>query len=302
MVIDISDINKSIFSNPEAFVRSTDGEYYARVQALADHIASHRNERPIVLLSGPSGSGKTTTAMMIEKILDGRDFETHTLSMDNFFRSLSTSEFERAARGEMDLESPARIDIDLLNDALSKIIACQKVEIPRYDFKRAARVPGEPLCRRPGEIIILEGIHALNPDVVTIPDENTERIYISVRTRVSTDSTIAHPSMIRLMRRMIRDRRGRGRTLEETFGMYPLVDEGEKRYIMPYKHRSTFDVDTFIAYELNVYKSFLHESLPSSPCFDDLREVLEHTDALDEKYVPKTSLIREFIGNGQFKY
>ena len=303
MILTSTGINEEIRRNPAGYVHAVDDAYSAQLCGIAKHIFDRRDRCPIILISGPSGSGKTTTAKMIEQFLDGWGCETHTVSMDNYFLPFSPQEMELVNQGKIDLESPARLDIPLLNSHIVKMINMEPVELPMYDFANSRRLTDRTLTRRPGELVILEGIHALNPAVITVPDTQTCRIYVSVRTRIQTDGLILHPEKIRLLRRMLRDRKNRGRSIADTLSMYDNVQLGENRYIMPYKHRRTFDVDTFIAYEAGVYKQFLMDELEKEkhdPRIADLVETLEHLDPVDAACVPETSLIREFIGGGQF--
>ena len=147
---------------------------------------------------------------------------------------------------------------------------------------------------------MLEGTHALNPDVVTVDPSKTLPVYVSVRTRVQTDGgEMIHPEYIRLMRRMIRDSLYRGRTFTQTAQMYKSVQEGENKYIMPYKHRSVFDIDTFIAYEINVYRDLILEGLRKEGLdkkIPQLEKMLSHALPLDKSAVPSNSLLREFLG------
>ena len=304
-IIDLPYINRKLADESKVFVLSADQEYYDKVVNVAEQIRDHRNERPIILLSGPSGSGKTTTARILEQILDKWGLETHALSMDNYFMPLTREQQALAARGELDLESPNRMDAPFLNEQLKKMVSGESVDLPVYDFKESRRIfPGRTLIRKPGELVIFEGIHALNPDVITIPDENTAKVYISVRTRVKSGGIVLHPAKIRLLRRMIRDKRCRNRSFEETIEMFPSVEKGESKYIMPHKYRASYELDTFIGYELNVYRSLLGDEFKvfeKSAQFEDLLNVLAETESMEEQKVPKTSLIREFIGNGQFE-
>ena len=216
-ILYLNDINRELTAAPAAFAARADAEYEARLQRLAQDIYAHREENPVILISGPSGSGKTTTALKLEKLLDSWGCETHTLSMDNYFHPFDEEQRQRAARGEIDLESPARVDADLLSRQLRDIIRRRPVRLPKYDFTTSQRVyPGAVLERRSGDLVILEGIHALNPDVVQIPDESSARLYISVRTRVADGGLVLHPAKIRLLRRMVRDRLYRSRSVEET--------------------------------------------------------------------------------------
>ena len=306
MNIEIARINQGIEESPAEYVKIVNMDYLYKLNSIVDEIEKNCQERPVILLAGPSGSGKTTTAMMIEKLLDERGHETHTISMDNYFCPLTEEEKRLSVLGKIDLESPARIDKELLNEQIAAIEKCQEVEIPRYNFKTSDREwSGRTIKRNKGEIVIFEGIHALNPDVITVPDSSIYKIYVSVRTRIINEDIILHPAMIRLMRRMIRDRNFRQRTPRETLNMFDNVEAGENKYIMPFKHRADFDVDTFMAYEMSVYKNDILKGLKElddAPELEDTIKVLEALDSIDKKDITPDSLICEFIGNGQFKY
>lgn len=306
MNIEINRINMGIDENPAEYVRSTNEAYYYQIEKIAKDIAENSSERPVVLLSGPSGSGKTTTALMVAKILGKLGFPTHTLSMDNYFMSLTSEEKELAALGKMDLESPSRIDKELLNEQIEAIQACKEVGIPKYNFADSRRDGVKmKFKRKEGELVIFEGIHALNPDVITFPDSKLCKLYVSVRTRITCGDIILHPSKVRLMRRMVRDRNFRSRSLRETMNMFHSVEAGENKYIMPYKHRSDYDIDTFMAYEMNAYRDTLMDGLREMSDISELADVtavMESLSPLDGKFIPKDSLIREFLGKGEFKY
>lgn len=299
-------INYEIKKSSQRFISSVNQRYCSHLFNIVDDISSHKNERPIILISGPSGSGKTTTALMIEKILDEMGLETHTFSMDNYFRPLSEEEQILAANGKMDLESPQRVDGEFLSTQLQAILDCEPIELPKYNFKTSSRVgSGKTFQRKPGELVILEGIHALNPDVISLQDDGLSKIYVSVRTRITHNQKILHPSKIRLMRRMIRDNKFRKRSFEETLKMFKNVEAGENLYIMPYKYRSTYDVDTFLDYEICAYRNLLIEefnNLSDNTIIQDIMTFLEHAAPIELSEIPRDSLICEFIGNGQFKY
>ncbi|MBR3421399.1 MAG: nucleoside kinase [Ruminococcus sp.] len=306
MNIEVTRINNGLTADPKGYVQAVNEEYQYQLERITENIISSRNDRPVILLSGPSGSGKTTTAFMIEKLLDEAGFETHTISMDNYFCPLTHEEKELAALGKMDLESPDRIDADLLNTQIEAINRGEEIEIPKYNFADSTREhSGLFLKRGKGELVIFEGIHALNPAVITVPDSKLIKLYVSVRTRVTCGDIILHPSKVRLMRRMIRDKNFRNRALRETMNMFHSVESGENKYIMPYKHRSDYDIDTFMAYELNAYRDSLIDQLRELSDFPELADVtavLEQLVPLDKKDISRDSLICEFIGQGQFKY
>lgn len=306
MNIEITRINDGIAEDPQKFITAANEDFMYRLEKIVKDIAERCDERPVILLSGPSGSGKTTTALMIGKLLSDLGHMTHTLSMDNYFCPLTEEEKALAALGKMDLESPARMDKELLNDQIEAISACREIEIPRYNFKTSSRESsGKTFLRNPGELVIFEGIHALNPDVITVPDSKISKIYVSVRTRVTCGDIILHPSRVRLLRRMIRDSKFRQRSLRETMNMFESVESGENKYIMPYKYRSDYDVDTFLPYEMSAYRTELMEQLREMsdvPELTETIEVLEKLAPLDGSLIPGDSLVCEFIGNGDFKY
>ena len=184
----LTDINQAMTASEDAMAQA-DQAFLEELEKVADAIRQTAVERPVILLAGPSGSGKTTTAFLLERFLDNWDTETHTISMDNFFSTMTPQQREMAAKGKLDLESPARVDIPYLNRQLQSIIACKPTWMPRYHFPTTTRMDQDwQLTRKPGELLLLEGIHALNPEVITIPEEMTVRIYVSVRTRVTNDA------------------------------------------------------------------------------------------------------------------
>ena len=306
MTHSVQELNRALCADAVGFVRAAEADYHRQLTAIADHIVAHRDTCPIVLISGPSGSGKTTTARMLEAELDRRGLETHTLSQDNYFRTNTPEEMRLREQGLLDLESPARVDEALLADQLQRIIACQEVELPVFDFRACeCRPSGVRFQRQPGEVVILEGIHVLNPAVVPLPENQTVRLYVSVRTRVEgTDGNLLHPRYVRLLRRMLRDVNQRGRSAEGTLSMFYSVEEGEQKYIMPYKHRSTFDVDTFCPYELAVYRGILPDevaALKDHPAMAGLLSLLTEVLPLEQTVVPATALIREFVGGSIYE-
>ena len=307
MLFHIAEGNARLARDAAAFIQEAEAAYDARLEEIAAYIRAHAATCPVVLLSGPSGSGKTTTAMMLEQKLDGWGCETHTLSMDNYFRTLTPAQRELLAEGQLDLESPERVDAPLLSAQLADIVAGRTVQVPRFDFKTHSRSDVTvPLTRKAGEVVILEGIHALNPSVVMLSDEQTVRLYVSVRTRLETaDGGVLHPKWLRLLRRMLRDTLYRGRRPADTLQIYEGVQRGEDAYIMPYKHRSTFDVDTFCPYEVNVYRRYLWDRLQPLADHEEvaaLLPVLAEAAPLDKELVPATALIREFIGDSVYHH
>lgn len=308
--IHISAINRKLSEEKTEFIRKCEEDYYLQVRTMADKIISCRETKPIILLSGPSGSGKTTTALKIEEYLDSIGVSTHTISMDDYFLPSDQTPQAVTETGEIDYESPYRLDIPLLNEHMMRIANCEEVMLPSFDFKNQKRVKGESIKITKGDLVILEGIHALNPDVTGLTQEFANCVYVSVRSRIQTASgACLHPCMIRLMRRIIRDKFFRARRPVDTLAMFNSVERGENLYIMPYKSRAEFNIDTFIPYEVSVYKSFLYDDLTkASETYDDfekfelIRNVLDELDEVSLDLVPENSLVREFIGGSSYEY
>ena len=294
--MELDTLNKYML-HPEDYMKETDENYQNQLEKIARDIYDNRFEKPIILLSGPSGSGKTTTAQKIEAYLDSWGVETHTMSMDNWFRSLTEEEKELKKQGLMDLESPNQVDHELLTKHLMQMIRMEEVQLPTFDFLTSSRVKEtRPFVRKPGELIIMEGIHTLNPDVVSLPKERTWRIYVSVESSYTYEGKTLEGPMIRLIRRMSRDQLHRGRTPEETNMMYDSVQNGEIRYIAPYKGTSDITLDSLMPYELCVYKDVLKELAESDdPRMEEIRWWLSKVEPLDRKYMTEQSLIWEFV-------
>ena len=280
-------------------------QHWAQLRTIAEEIAEHRRTCPIILLSGPSGSGKTITAMMLESILDGMGLETHTLSMDHYFKSITPEQLKLAEIGEFDLESPERVDIPFLNQQLKAIRDCEPVELPRYDFRISSRVPsGRILQRKPEALVILEGIHALNPSVITLSDHDAARCYVNVQTALRTDhDQLIPPTYVRLLRRMIRDLKYRKRSLTETIRMHHTVQVGEDTFITPYRSLAQYEVNTFLPYETFAYTAVLEqipEAVSIARTIPELKAILEEQVPFSLDWIPETALVREFIGGSVY--
>lgn len=302
----LDDINYQIKNNADKFIAFCEQEYDDRVEQIARSIADNSAIAPVVLISGPSGSGKTTTAMRLEALLDKWGYETHTISLDNYFRELDDKEFKLAKDGKLDLESPLRLDKDYLNMQIRCILDCISVDIPRYNFVTCKReFSGWTLKRRQGEIIIFEGTHALNPEVITVPDEECARLYVSIRSQFVHGTEQLRSKTIRLARRILRDTKCRDRDPLDTLNMFHSVNEGEREYIKPFMSRCNYSIDTIIPYEINIYRTLLPDVLSTLPQTDDvsgLIEMIAKAQPLDPSLVPHNSLMREFIGNSSLDY
>ena len=304
--INISQLNKSIQSDAMGFIKRSNDDYINKVALVAKSISENIEKKPLVLLSGPSGSGKTTTAFKISEELGKLGIESQVVSMDNYFipnKNIEEKNVPRDEEGNVDLESPYRLDIQLFQEHMKLMAECQTADVPIFDFVNQDYSGYTPLKRKPNEVIIIEGIHALNPEVTGDMSSRASCVYVSVRTRLKTKSgDLLHPSQVRLMRRLIRDRLFRGREFDDIFAMYKSVQRGENLYIMPHKHRADYDIDTFIDYETPVYKSIIYDELlhAEKTKYADLRAMtltyLHELEAIPSIFVPKSALIKEFIG------
>lgn len=301
--IPVKELN-NLAKNPGYLVALSEKNYADSISQAAERIYSRREKCPVVLISGPSGSGKTTTALRIARLLGFKGCKAHTISMDNYFMTLNSEERALAAEGKFDFESPSRLNKELFRRHIEALSRCEEIEIPSFDFAKQTSIPGNiTLKTAPGDIVIMEGIHALNPDVIGHSDEFTTRIYVSVRTRLEDENGLLHPSKIRLMRRLSRDKLYRGRSFSETMDFFKSVERGENLYIMPYKTRADFDIDTFIAYEPLVYRDILLSGLEQTSQiykdygdYADIERFLRQLSPLKKSVVPEKSLVREFIG------
>lgn len=301
----ISEINLKIKNSAEKFVLDSESAYSRQIEKCAEKIAQHKEFKPLVFLSGPSGSGKTTSAHRISDILK-TDYNTDSavISMDNYFRANSSENMPRLENGEIDLESPYCVNIPLFRKHMQYINECHEFEMPIFNFRKQAPDGSVPFCRKPEQVIIVEGIHALNPEVTGENDFSTN-IYVSVRTRLeNSEHEYLHPSKIRLLRRLIRDTKFRGREIPDVFDYFESVSRGEELYIMPFKNRADIDIDTFHEYEASVYKGLIYDNLlklgdnmSSNRNYNAIVKFLKELETISTELVTENSMIKEFIGD-----
>ena len=304
----LNEINEAIRSDPAAFAQRCDGVLAQKIADAARKIAAHRTESHVVLLSGPSGSGKTTAALKIEEQLKEMGIGTHTVSMDNYFKTLDPDTCPRNREGEIDYESPFFLDVDLLNRHFSLLDKGETIYIPKYEFARQMRsdVFTQPLRLGPDELAIFEGIHSLN-DIIVGKNPKAFKLYIAARSDiVDTDgSVIFDRSWIRLCRRLVRDFKFRGSDAAFTLKLWENVRRGERLYISPYKENADLMFDSSLALSASALKPFvvpLLEELPKGKyqVVEDILRGLDKIEALDEKHIPAKSLSREFIGGSPY--
>lgn len=275
-----------------------------QVTEIAAQIAERREQVRVVFIAGPSSSGKTTFSRRLSIQLLARGVSPFPLEMDNYFvdRELTP----RDENGDLDFESVDALDRDRLSVDLRRLSAGELVQIPHYDFKMGSSVPGQEIQLKSDEIIILEGIHGLNPALAAgVPPENTFRIYISALTQINLDrQNRVSTTDTRLIRRIVRDARERGYTAQQTIQRWESVRRGEKRYIFPYQENADVMFNSALVYELSALKPLIEPLLRQVPFgkpeYVEAKRLLAFLEwflPLDGDLIPDNSILREFIGN-----
>lgn len=305
MAYQLSDINAAVRRDPAGFMAECDDQFQRKVEHAADLIVSRMKESPVVLLSGPSGSGKTTTAGKIEQALERRGIETHTISMDDYFRTVDRRTAPRTPEGEIDLESPEMLDMALLDEHFTRLSRGESVLVPKFEFARQMRNDSEGRLLKLGrdELAIFEGIHALNTAITRRHPEAT-RVYISARSNILDGGQVCFKgTWMRLTRRAVRDYNFRGTDISGTLDLWDNVRRGEKLYISPYKNTAHLMFDSSLPYEVPVMASYARPMMAALPEENLRRHELEALIAAFEAFepidpgtVPPGSLLHEFIG------
>ncbi len=264
----------------------------------------------LVLLAGPSSSGKTTTSKRLAIQLMACGMHPHTLSTDNYFVNRVDTPLDE--NGEYDFECIEAMDTAFFRKQMDQLLNGEEVELPRYDFVSGERkFDGRKLKIGPGDVIILEGNHALNPILSQqIPDNKKYRIYVSTLTTIALDDHNFVPTEdIRVLRRLLRDYRYRGYTAIDTLRRYPSVTRGEEKWIYPFQETADATFNSALLYELNVIREqvmpILEQVDEREPEYSEasrLRKFLRYFTPVPARQVPPTSLIREFSGGSSFKY
>ena len=292
-------------NDPHELVRASEAYYNQQVLSAAHKIAINPEYR-FVLLCGPSASGKTTTAHKLKHRLMGYGAGARVVSMDDFFMGIQY--YPKLTDGEPDMESFECIDHDLLNDCFEELMKTGETNFPIFDFaqqKRSEKKHHVQLGKK--DILIMEGIHALNPEILSnIPQEKIFRIYVSVRTKFvdKKDKTILVPKDIRLTRRIVRDYNFRNYSPAQTLHSWVNVVAAERINIDRYRDDVDLKIDNTIDYEVCIWHRLLKGLLNSvqdgdydeHPQVERIFEALTHFPEIDYMLIPKNSLLREFIG------
>lgn len=278
---------------------SAEEKYKKEIEAIADDIISDRGVR-LVLIAGPSCSGKTTTSITLSRFLyEKANITSHTISIDDFYKDVKFLPGETFA--DKDFEALDSLDLDLLHSTLHDLSLGKTVDIPLFDFEKTYRDGiRNTITLGENDIAIIEGLHALNPEIYEnfVEKSKIRRIFLDCRNGNEKSKNE------RFIRRLVRDRNFRNADAHLTFTLWKKVVEGEEKYIYPFKDKADYKVNTFHSYETGLLRPFaeklLSEITEESKFFDSAKKVYEYLAKVDESVspqsVPKDSLLREFIG------
>ncbi len=279
------------------------------IAEIASQIAMRRDQVRVILIAGPSSSGKTTFSRRLSIQLLAYGISPFPLEMDNYF--VDREHTPRDENGDYDFEAFEALDHARLERDLQHLIAGERVQLPRYNFRAGKQEPGDIIQLARGQIVILEGIHGLNPHLAEhIPAEHTFRIYASALTQLNLDShNRISTTDTRLIRRIVRDARDRGYTAEDTINRWESVRRGEKRHIFPYQENANAIFNSALVFELAALKPLAEPLLRQVPYHSAahieakrLLSLLEWFLPIDKDAVPENSILKEFLGGSSLKH
>ena len=280
-----------------------------KIANIAEDIANRQGVK-LVLLAGPSSSGKTTSCKRLSIQLAVNGLKPLQISLDDYF--VDRDKTPKDDNGEYDFESIYALNLDLLNEQFNALFRGEEVELPKYDFPSGKSVKsGKKLKMEPNNVLVVEGIHALNPELTAhIPQEQIYRVYASALTTILLDNHNYIPTTDnRLLRRIIRDYKYRGVSAQETIHRWPSVRAGENKWIFPYQENADAMFNTAMLYELSVIKMQAEPLLQQVPenCEEHaeayrLLKFLKYFKGIPYNNLPPTSLLREFLGGSSFHY
>jgi len=306
----VGDLNEAIDAGrTNELIQLSEALQEKKIAQIADEIANRKGTK-MVLIAGPSSSGKTTTCKRLSVQLAVNGLKPIGISLDDYFLDRELTPKDEA--GEYDFEHLHALNLPLLNEQLNALFRGEEVELPRYNFQQGkSEKSGKKLKLKGNEILVVEGIHALNPELTSdIPDEQIFRVYASALTTILLDNHNYVPTTDnRLLRRIIRDYKYRGVSAQETIHRWPSVRKGENRWIFPFQENADAMFNSAMLFELAVIKRqaepLLEQVYENSEEFAEayrLRKFLRYIKPISEEQIPPTSLLREFLGGSSFNY
>jgi uridine kinase len=275
---------------------------------LAKDINDKRNRIKIVCFAGPSSSGKTTTTKKLSMYLESFGITPKVISMDDYY--LEREDAVKDENGEYDYECLEALDLKLFNKQISQLLKGNTVDTPVYNFVSGKKEFTKTLTMNKNDILLIEGIHALDPKILTnIPRNNIIKVYISPMTELNIDNhNRISTADNRLLRRMIRDARTRGKGVEDSIKAWADVRDGEEKYIFPYQDEADYTLNTAAIYELGVLRTYVEPLLfdvdVDSPYYEDAKRLMRFISLflpIPADAIPEDAIIREFIGESYFE-
>ena len=306
----VADFNVACRNNKSfIMIKLAEALHEKKIALIADDIAARKGVR-FVLISGPSSSGKTTFSKRLQIQLLVNGIKPVIISMDNYF--VNRVDTPRDENGDWDFENINALDLPYFRQQMSDLLEGKEVELPTYSFEKGERIfEGKRLRLDKDSVIILEGLHALNPSLLpNIPREATYKIFVSALTTINIDNHNWIPTIdIRLLRRIVRDYKYRNYSARETISRCPSVMRGEEKWIYPFQEEADVMFNSALLFELAVLKRHAEPILAEVPKFCDeyteahrLIKFLQYFVAIPEREIPPTSLLREFVGGSSFRY
>ena len=307
----IGDFNTACQNNQSFnLIKVSEALHEKKVASIADMISQSKQKIRFVLASGPSSSGKTTFSKRLSIQLLVSGLKPVVLSLDNYFLNREDTPLDE--NGDWDFEHLHALDLELFNQNLKQLLNGDEIEIPSFNFEDGKRYyKGEKLKLNEDTVLIMEGIHALNPELIPdIPQEIIFKIYVSALTTISIDNHNWIPTTdTRLLRRIIRDYRFRNYSARETIARWPSVRRGEEKWIFPYQEQADVMFNSALLFELAVLKKHAEPILAEVPKYCDeyteahrLIKFLNYFIPIHDREIPPTSLLREFLGGSSFRY
>ena len=307
----IDDLNREVRNHRENhLIQVSEALHEKKYASIADMIHQRRDQVRMVLLAGPSSSGKTTSCRRLAVQLSVLGFDVKQLSLDDYF--LDREQTPRQPNGDYDFEALEALDIPLLNEQLQQLFDGHEVKIPTYDFKKGTPYfSGKTMRLDKDSILLVEGIHALNPKLTAEIDESLKfKVYVSALTQIALDEqNIIRSNDNRLLRRIVRDNNFRGYSAYETLKRWPSVRYGEHKHIFPFQENADVMFNSALLYELGILRPFAEPLLKMVPQSTEeyaeavrLIGFLELIEPIQTKYIPPTSILREFLGDSSFEY
>ena len=289
---------------PESFIRECEERYGNKLRQIADDVAD-KGKNEIIMIAGPSSAGKTTTAKKLREYLKQRGVDSHTVSLDDFY--LDNCDAPRFPDGTPDFETVDALDIPFFEETMITLVTTGRALLPEFDFltgKRKEKL--NEVVISGNDVVIVEGLHALNPVITDVlPEDRLLKIYINVSSRIydEKNSIILNKRNMRFIRRMVRDFKFRGNSVEKTYKMWLSVQYGEDIYLFPYRDNADIKINTIHLYESCVLRDTAIELLrgidKGSEFYKQSQRLirsLEKFPKIDDSLVPEDSLLREFIG------